>query len=493
MPINGFLYPGAKVVKAYNVANSIIYNDGDGPQLTRVNSSDGNLKNFTFSVWVKRSSGGATKRLLHCRNSGGSQFASIFFNSSDQLEYSSSDGSNSDNLVTNRLFRDFSAWYNIVVVWDSDNSTSSDRIKFFVNGSRETSFATSDFPALNQESMMSKGTAASTIGLGYQSVANSEHFDGYMCEAVFLDGTASTDASEFGEFDEDSPTIWKPKDVSGLTFGSHGYYLDFEDSSALGDDVSGNNNDFTPNANFASTDQSTDTCTNNFATYNALLSQVAGVDGRHSSWNGQLAEGNLSSGTAVDIYNNQFSTFGLTSGKWYAEFKMSTTDNNFSHGIVNDVFFSNLGSYIGQSTASGVRNIGYYSQNGQVLKNNSAEYTGSSYGSSSADLISIALDLDNNFVYFAKNGTYQNSGDPTSGSSGTGGVAVDADTTWFLGSTTHSLSSSGLKISYANFGSPPTGFTISSGNADANGHGNFEYSVPSGYFALCSKNLAEFG
>ena len=456
----------------YNVANSLRFNDGDSPQLTRVNSSDGNLKNWTFSVWVKRSSGGATKRLLHCRNSGGSQFASIFFNSSDQLEYSSSDGSNSDNLVTNRVFRDFSAWYNIVVVWDSDNSTSSDRIKFFVNGSRETSFATSDFPALNQESMMSKGTAASTIGLGFQSVANSEHFDGYMCEAVFLDSTASTDASEFGEFNEDSPTIWQPIDVSGLTFGSHGYYLDFEDSSALGDDVSGNNNDFTP-SNLAATDQSTDTCTNNFATVNALDPSA-----------GTLTDGNL----RLSASTSPRGTFGFSQGKWYWEIKLITQINDQQAvGICNETFTTsteigtdaNSWSYIIQSNAN----------NGQTNHNGSL----TQFATLSAnDIINVAVDMDNQAIYFGKNGTYQNSGNPASGSSKTGAIYTNLPTSGFVFPCFRSTTKSGTDgVIEVNFGNPP--FTISSSNTDSEGFGNFEYAVPSGYFALCTKNLSEYG
>ena len=475
MPINGFLYPGAKVVKGYDVANSIRYNDGDGPQLTRSNSSDGNLKNFTFSVWVKRSSGGATKRLLHCRNSGGSQFASIFFNSSDQLEYSSSDGSNSDNLVTNRLFRDFSAWYNIVVVWDSDNSTSSDRIKFFVNGSRETSFATSDFPALNQESMMSKGTAASTIGLGYQSVANSEHFDGYMCEAVFLDGTASTDASEFGEFDNDSPTIWKPKDVSGLTFGSHGYYLDFEDSSALGDDVSGNNNDFT-SSNLAATDQSTDTCTNNFATLNPL--KIIGSSTTMSEGNLRFDCDNSSQGHAI-------STFAVSSGKWYWEYKQVASGGTYPWCGIMNIVSPTLAATINGNTyyGSSVDSWGF-NNSGGVLHNAGYVISNGTYSSlSNNDIVGVAVDLDNSKLYFSVNGTFQGSSDPAAG---TNGISITSGLTYAFG-----VSSITSGQHHLNFGSPID--TISSGNADANGHGNFEYSVPSSYFAICSKNLAEFG
>ena len=471
----------------YDVANSIRYNDGDSPQLTRINSSNGNLKNFTFSVWVKRSSGGATKRLLHCRNSGGSQFASIFFNSSDQLEYSSSDGSNSDNLVTNRVFRDFSSWYNIVVVWDSDSSTQSDRIRFFINGTRETSFATSDFPALNQESMMSKGTDASTIGLGFQSVANSEHFDGYMCEAVFLDGTTSTDASEFGEFNEDSPTIWQPIDVSGLTFGSHGYYLDFEDSSALGNDISGNNNDFTP-SNLAATDQSTDTCTNNFATFNPLITFPSNPP--------VLSEGNLKVETVDQdpAYFGGASTIGVSQGKWYFESTSLSSRELVTAGgssITHCLgIHSDPAEAARQATTFSAQYTGafFYGQNGKIYSTSSP--SGTAYGNSFShnDIIGVAIDLDNSKLYFSINGVFQNSGDPTSGATGTNAVSITAGLTYFAFVTDFGGSANTSSI---NFGSPIN--SISSGNADGEGFGNFEYAVPSGYFALCTKNLSEYG
>ena len=100
------------------------------------------------------------------------------------------------------------------------------------------------------------------------------------------------------------------------------------------------------------------------------------------------------------------------------------------------------------------------------------------------------MDLDNGYVYFSKNGTFQNSGDPTSGSTGTGGISFTTGNPFIIGSS-HVTTGSRTSTYSANYGSPP--YAVSSGNADANGHGNFEYAVPSGYFALCTKNLAEFG
>lgn len=461
--------------------NGLRFDDASSDTLSRTPSSAGNRRIFTYSTWLKGHN--ADKK------GSGYFFGAVNGSNTDAIGITTTglqvsvNSATSGDLNTAQLFRDYSAWYHIVWAVDTTQATASNRMKIYVNGTQVTSFDTETYPSQNYDFGINN-TGEHRIG---NLTGGSSFWDGYMADIYFIDGKQLA-PTNFGV--TDSNGVWTPAATYTGDYGTNGFHLVFEDASSLGKDFGPGGNNFTVN-NLTSIDQTTDTPLNNFATYNPLLSQVASVDGRGGSWNGQLTEGNLASGTAVDTYNNQFSTFGLTSGKWYAEFKMSTTDNNFSHGIVNDVFFSNLGSYIGQSTASGVRNIGYYSQNGNVLKNNSAQYTGSTYGVSGTDVISIALDLDNNYVYFAKNGTYQNSGDPTSGSSGTGGVAIDADTTWFLGSTTHSLSSSGLKISYANFGNPP--FTISSGNADGNGYGNFEYAVPSGYYAICTKNLAEYG
>ena len=466
----------------YTVANSCRFNDGDSPQLTRVNSSDGSLTNWTFSIWVKRSTLGTAQKLLQCRNSGGTQYARISFDSSDQLDFSASDNTNDDQLTTNRLFRDVSAWYHIVVVWDSDNATAGNRMRFFINGTEETSFATDNNPATDQESMMSKGTAASTIGVGYASVSNDDNFDGYLAEAVFLDGTAVTDATSFGEFDSDSPTIWKPIDVSGLTFGNEGFYLDFEDSADLGDDESGNGNDFTE-ANLDATDSATDVPTNNFATLNPLASVTDAPT---------FSEGNTKIVIQDAAAFGAQSTIGVAAGKWYAEFKLvASSDNDMAVGINSDgdTPRSDLGVGFG-SNSTGYRETGNLAVNG-------SDVGPISYGDSYTvdDIVGIALDLDNNKLYFSKNGTFQDSGDPTSGATGTGALSITAAAStdsgfYFFNPSCHSGTQGGTWS--ANFGGCPA-FAISSGNADADGYGNFEYAVPSGYYALCTKNLAEYG
>jgi hypothetical protein len=290
-----------------------------------------------------------------------------------------------------------------------------------------------------------------------------------MTEIVFVDGTA-LDQTSFGEFDEDSPTIWKPKDVSGLTFGTNGFYLDFEDSSALGNDAAGSNN-FTVN-NLTAIDQSTDTCTNNFATLNPL------VYGNSPT----LSEGNLKFSSSDANWRASVSTIGFTQGKWYAEFKLDSANDYVNTGIATMSHFQQTTNVkIGYTSTS----YGYDANNGNYYVGDSATSYGASL--SSGDILGVALDLDNNKLYFSKNGTFQNSGNPASGSTGTGAISITSGLEYFIATSAYGSG----KGASANFGSPS--FSISSGNSDANGYGNFEYSVPSGYYSINTKNLAEFG
>jgi len=187
------------------------------------------------------------------------------------------------------------------------------------------------------------------------------------------------------------------------------------------------------------------------------------------------------------------STIGMSTGKWYFESKVTAGSSGNPRGLVgicyNPHAIDEAGNYMGSNSDPG--SIAYYAQNGDVYKAESAVYSGSDFDT--GDTISCALDLDNQEIYFAKNGTWQNSGDPTSGATGTGGVDTDdpADRSGFyffgVGDPSQVY---GLTMS-VNFGSPA--HAITSGNADANGYGNFEYAVPSGFYALCTKNLAEYG
>jgi hypothetical protein len=309
-----------------------------------------------------------------------------------------------------------------------------------------------------------------------------------MSELVLIDGQA-LDPTSFGEFDEDSG-VWKPIDVSGLTFGTNGYYLQFQDSSALGDDTSGNSNDFTLSG-ISSIDQSTDTPTNNFATLNSLQSALAGNTTIQT-----FSEGNLKVVTPNTVYQKfgGASTIGASQSKWYAEIKVSAASGTYSTyqaiGITGDPTSdaNTTNAYIGKFNGASYFNLG-----GLIRVNDSTVFTEGTTRSPSYTVM-IAMDLDNNYVYFGVDGTFFNSGDPTSGASGTGGFAITDPASVPTGNYFFACSgaSSQMSVTFeANFGNPP--FTISSGNSDGNGYGNFEYAVPSGYYALNTKNLAEYG
>ena len=460
---------------AYNVANSLRFNDGSSDHLTKTPSSAGNRRTWTFSVWVKKCMPltGGNQRLIACGSGTGGLFSSIEYDSSDRIRIleGTEGGSSSVNVRGAGFNRDPSAWQHVVVKYDSTQGTSADRIEIYLNGI-EVSYDSTTYPSSNKDSEFNN-TVVHTIGATSVGSSVGSFFDGYMAEVVLIDGQA-LDPTSFGEFDEDSPTIWKPKDVSGLTFGTNGFYLDFENSGSLGADVSGNGNNFTVN-NLTSIDQSTDTCTNNFATFDAINVNTNMAN---------LSDGNLKyDGGVTTTFRSTFATFGATKGKWYMECKR-VDGTSFSIGIIHLEYIalqSNV-SYIGGAGDS-TNNIGYL-KDGNTSVGGSETSGFASYGD--GDTVMVAMDLDNGKVYFGVNGTWGNSGDPTSGSSGTGARSITVGgNTWTFGV---SVFASRWE---ANFGSPM--YSISSGNSDAEGFGNFEFAVPSGYFSLCTKNLAEYG
>ena len=487
MPINGFLYPAPSTPSfAYEVANSLRFDFNDDPRLARTLSTPTNADKYTFSAWIKRDQPTTSAQdyaYLISFDIGGTLREHIRFSTggaNDQLSwYIRDSGSTATSLTTTRQFRDFSAWYHVCCAYDSTQSTSSNRQKIYINGTQVTSFSSSGYVSQNQDSPINTDGHAVKIGSLGNSAGTTGNFSGYMAEVCFIDGQA-LDPTSFGEFDTDSPNIWKPKSVSGLTFGNNGFHLDFEDSSALGNDVSGNNNDWTP-SDFTTTDQSTDTCTNNFATLNPLVTYPS-ASPVHSEGNLQVVTVNADPG-----YFGSSSTIGVTQGKWYAEFKPTNSTSGVPYliGVSSDpAEMARNGATSGNQYSS--TEWGYYGHNGNQYHDGSNSSYGDAYTTN--DIIGVALDLDNHKLYFSKNGTFQNSGDPTSGSTGTGAISIDTGETYFFILT----DLGGAVCTYqANFGSPP--FSISSGNSDANGYGNFEYSVPSGYYSLNTKNLAEFG
>ena len=461
----------------YDVANSLRFNDGSQDSLSRTPSSAGNRRTWTWSSWIKRSALGTYQYIF----AGGSANTWVAFLDTDKFQFNIQDNDES-TITTTQLFRDVSSWYHIVAAIDTTQGTASNRVKVYVNGSQVTDFSTEVYPSQNYQAGINN---TGIHYLGRLNYAATSWFDGYMAETVLIDGQ-QLEPTSFGEFDEDSPTIWKPKDVSGLTFGTNGFYLDFENSGSLGADVSGNSNNFTVN-NLTSIDQSTDTCTNNFATLNPLNLQTSNPP--------TFSEGNLSSITSSNGSSKWggCSTIGMTSGKFYCEAK-ATVDSTSRNviGITGDS--ANLARTSG-TILNTTHSWGYYSSDGSVAGNGGGNESGYGTSYTTGDIIGIALDLDNNKLYFSKNGVFLNSGDPTSGASGTGAVSIIAasatnDGAYFFAQSDDTSGSAVSKFEF-NFGSPP--YSESGGNSDANGYGNFAGSVPSGYFAINTKNLAEFG
>jgi len=455
----------------YEIDNSLRFDDGSGDNLSA--SSFGtptSATTYTLSWWIKKASNGEVSYLFGWYDGSRTNSGDILFDSNDNLAmYHGSNDGNGKLLQPTQTFRDSSAWYHMVWSVDTTQSTASNRIKFYVNGSQVTDFSSATYPDQNAESKIFHDTN-NRIGSQWNGTASTA-LNGYLAEVVFIDGQALTPTS-FGETDS-TTNNWVPKDVSGLTFGNNGFHLPFQNASALGQDDSGNGNNFTVN-NITSIDQCVDTCTNNFATMNSL----------QYSPNTQFSDGNLTIKQVVggNAHRRFLSTLGVSQGKYYWETKCVDNPSTFMNGISDGSGgATGYAKFIGELT----NGVGYYG-NGNIYKNGSSVASGLATFSA-GDIINIALDLDNNYIYFGVNGTWINSGDPTSGSSGTGGFSVNSGNTYFAGVSMFTNNQS----SNVNFGNAP--FSISSGNTDYSGLGNFEYEVPSGYRALCTKNIGLVG
>ena len=475
------ILPANTLSSGYDVANSLRFNRASEDSIDRTPGSAGNQKKFTFSTWIKRSTVGAgsgpEEFIMYGRPASNTDTRLYFTGdgdaNDDRLYFQSTTGNTTHTaLQTNRKFRDISAWYNIVIsVNTEDGNGSSSTIQMFINGVKETSFATETYGSQNK---LFYWTDDAITTIGRRSENNGQHFHGYVAETVLIDGQA-LDADSFGEFDSDSPTIWKPKDVSGLTFGTNGFYLEFkqsgtsQNSSGLGADTSGNDNHFAVN-NLTAVDQSTDTCTNNHATLNALFPEA----------NIAHTEGNLkvtADGSAN--WSSAIGTIGLSSGKWYWEWTATSSSNAFA-GLVSEALVNS--TLISDTTP--------YDQNGLILyftdgrktvdgSNTESHFTGWSSGT-----MSCALDLDSG----TRTAKFYHNGSQT-------GDTIDLTANFASGDDVFPVfmvnAGSNPSLINVNFGSPF--YANSSDAADANGYGAFEFAPPSGYYTVNTKNLAEYG
>ena len=445
--------------------------------LTRTPSGAGNRKTFTISTWIKRSKLSYNYNMFYTAGTYNStQMSQLYFASDDKLYFGSweSNGNNNHYLETYRKFRDTNAWYHIVVAVDTTQATESNRVKIYINGVQETLNSSNNYPAQNHDYAFN-----STLvhNIGRREDLGSSYHEGYLSHVVMVDGTALA-PTVFGETDSTSG-IWKFKSPSGVTWGTNGFHLKFENSGAMGTDSSGNSNTFTVNGNLK---QALDTPSNVYATWNPLNNYYS---------QSTFANGNTKVTMGSSQYTYNTSTLGMTTGKWYAEFKQGSGGSDSMYGISSTQATSTsaeLGNY--------PNDYGYYQADGKVWSNNS--YVANPYGAtwSAGDIIGVAVDLDNNKLYFSKNGTWQNSGDPTSGSTGTGAVSITAPASTSLGAYFFGFSDywgAGSSSTEANFGNGFFGTTAIT-SAGSNGNGSlFEYDVPSGYYALNTKNINTYG
>ena len=410
----------------------------------------------TVSLWVKRSTLG-TSTLYHFFEDNVT-FCRLRFDSSDKLHWETYDNNTSNGkFKTNRLFRDTSAFYHIVVRVDTTQSTEADRFKLYVNGSEETSFSTSNYPTQNRDVKM---TAQPYIGTEWQG-SGVNYFDGNMTHIHYTDGQSYA-ASTFGETDTTSG-IWKPKTSPTVTYGSKGFFLKFENSGAMGTDSSGNGNNFTTIGGTLT--QNVDTPSNVFATMNPLY-KAAGI---------ALSNGNLTSVGSAS-YTTVCSTMAVNSGKWYWEAKCNTASPNsyFNVGVIKTDTRIDTLSYPADSGSSGyiLAKDGYIYYNGSQSLN-----TGTTV--SPGDIVGFILDMDAGTLKLKKNGSDVYSGNAVVSSLNTGDF-------WYV---THGANPSNVNF---NFGNGFFGTTaISSEGTNASGIGKFEYDVPANHTAICTKGLNE--
>ena len=483
-----FLIGGANSAAdtAFSVANSCRFTKGDNAYLSKSLGAPTDADKFTVSYWIKLGDASAATRTFFNINNGSSVHTFMQIKTDHVMIFGRYASGYQGNLTTNQVFRDHSAWYNVVQVYDSGNATAGNRMRWYVNGAEVTLFSTDTNPSEDLESYWNSSGSIATIGSfrspdGSSNTGTSSNGDYYLAEFVFCDGQAYT-PSDFGEYDEDSPTIWKPKDVSGLTFGNNGFYLDFEDSSNLGNDKNGGT-DFTE-VNIAAADQATDTPTNNFCVMNPLDNHLAA---------GTFSEGNCQVATNAGNTTWGTSTFGLSKGCWYYEVKFpsGSVGGGETMGIIDRPTASTSASpYNGSSAKNAIWRSG-----GDLYINdsNNTDFTPSGGDLWVADnIMGVYIDLDNSKIYCSINGVMKNSGT---------GVSITAISSTINGVyfPTFGDSNSASTTFQFNFGGC-SAFAISSAASDANNYGNFEYSPTvtvdgstKSFYAICTKNLAEYG
>jgi len=417
-----------------------------------------NANKGTVSHWIKRSGLGGDKGTFSAFENGGSSANRAFLNiTSDTIYFY--DQASSTEIQTNRLFRDTSAWYHIVIAWDTTQGTSSNRIKIYVNGVQETSFSTANYPAQNATLQFNISGRRFGVGCTVSGGNAASFWDGLISHFHFIDGTQYA-ASDFGSTDSTTGE-WKINTSPSVTYGNNGFFW-LKDNIATTDN-SPNSNTFTVGAGTLT--KTEDNPSNVFATWNPL-----NYNGRDNA----LTNGNLTSTkTGSDGWTSKqnISTLGMNSGKFYFENKITNIGTTmYVGGIISDPEGRIPTSSLGYEP-----NAYAYYFDGRIISNGSELQTGLA-SMTTNDILGVSFDATNGTLQFYKNGS-------AIGSQVTS-IPV-GDRTWFF-----ACNWNGTAAATANFGNGYFGTTaVSSAGTNASGIGIFEYDVPTGFTALCTKGL----
>ena len=438
----------------------------------RTPSSNGNRQKFTISTWVKRTDPVGQGWILTVDSYPGGNMFQFQLDTGSYLGVQQYHGSSAQvSVTTHNLLRDPAAWYHLVLRVDTTQSTAADRVRIYINGT-EASYNNTTYPSQNFEFQVNHVTKQSINSREDNSSGKSLYFSHYhLCDGY------SYAPTEFGETDATTGE-WKIKTDPSVSYGTNGFFI-FKNGMNLSgstvQDQSGQSNNLTLVGSSVETKDNPD---NNFATLNSL---------GHASASFTLIEGNLYSGGADNNWRSIFGTLGAIAGKYYYEVKIIGTANEHI-GIASADQIAKCSDSAGKFTDSTYGTEGYaYTNGGQKSNNGTDTNWGNSYTTN--DIIGVALDLDNSKIYFSKNGTFQESGDPTSGSTGTGAAYTLVANKFYLPAMASYGGASNMAFNFGNGYFRTT--AVSSAGTNASGHGVFEYDVPTGYTALCTKGLNE--
>ena len=465
----------------YQVTNSGVFGLA-GTFLTRTqsdNESDTDRRKFTFSGWYKQTLQGSAAGWngFWSASADSNNYTSLKLNGDKQLIFGLKISGTEKTFTLDRRFRDPAAWYNIVVAFDSTDGTAADRLKVYVNGERATGTFSADITQ-NDPANWGDDASAGRVGAYNNNSGDSYMHNGYMADICLTVGYA-LGPEAFGKTNDNG--VWVPIRPR-VVYSANGFLLEFKqtgtsaNASGLGADTSGNDNHFTIDSDTINLFSTTDSPTNNYSTLNPI----------HVTQGATFTDGNTKIVTASSNRNYVISTIGVSSGKWYCEAKITGgADNHYAWFGTAD--FDDLLADPASSLGDNPNEVGFQMEGGYQKNNsNTSGYAGDIDNN---DIVGIALDLDNNRITHHKNGQYANGSGSYNQSSPSSYVSFTNSTMGFAFGDGAGADTATFEV---NFGAH-TVFSISSGNSDANGYGNFEYAVPSGYYALNTKNLAEYG